>query len=90
MGKKKTTSEIQFGNVYFSNTDAYEKLDEEEFEIVKDGVKTTIICKFHKGYLITFSSKSDPVEEEVDSKPTKIKEPKDRFVVKRGRIIKRK
>lgn len=72
--------EFSFGNPYFSDTDNYQKLEEEQFEVVKNGVKTIITCKFTQaGYLVSFSSKSEKQE----ILPVKEQKMKGRFIKRR-------
>lgn len=80
--KRKLNTELKFGNQYPS-PDEYEDLEQEEFEVVKNGIKTIITCKFNKGFLVTFSSVSEPTSRS-EEKKAKLKKPKERFIKTRG------
>lgn len=81
--KRKLNTELRFGNLYPS-PDEYEYLEHEEFEVVKNGVKTIIACKFNKGFLVTFSFISKPISKSKEKKEAKLKKPKERFIKTRG------
>ena len=74
MKKTKEAGEnIGFGNPYYSNTENYEPLEEEVFQVQKGNVVTTILCKFSKeGVMVSWHHTSTyaPV---IKSKPTKLK-----------------
>lgn len=76
-----------FGNPYFSDIENYKKLEERTFKVTINGIKTTIVVKFHEGrpvtygMITTFSPTSKKITKPQKEKPTKKKE---RFVKTRG------
>ena len=66
-------------NDVYTSLDKYKNMKTKEFEVEIEGVRTTITCKFDKGYLVTFSSKSETILE-----PPKKSKKKERFIKKRA------